>query len=225
MWELRDHRYGGRVKRYRDSPKGVLRCLDPLTKQPVAFPNELQFENWLLYWANCDVRELVVSPGRYSCLEQGKLISIKPHLLIKWADNNKYDEIQIIAPSYTKSKTSSCCTIQKIASANKVNWSVRTRREIRQNTVLLDNLLYIRQCLAITADDEILNSLDYVHNVIKLKNSYRRYELFAELSGVCSTETQMDAILFHLMRSGKISILIESEIIGSDTHIKLADNK
>jgi len=219
MWELRDHRYGGRKKRYEQFPKGVLRCLDPLTKRPVSFANELQFENWLLHWGNTKVRELIVSPGRYSCLEQGKSISIRPHLLVKWTDASKSDEIQIVTSLCLQAETVKVAKIQKVALANDLNWSIRTRLEIRRNTVLLDNLLHFRQCLAITADDDLAPAIDVALKVIESKIELHRADLFDALHDVCNTETQMDALLFHLIRAGKISLPIEYKKIGNCTCI------
>ena len=82
MWTGRDHKFGGLKKRYVNRPRGDYRSFDPLRRQPVSFGTELEYENWLLHWAQPAVRGFVIDPNRLRCLDHGRTVSIVPDLIV-----------------------------------------------------------------------------------------------------------------------------------------------
>lgn len=221
MWDLRNHKYGGRAKRYKEQPRGLARCLDPIGRQPVSFSTELMFENWILLWGDLAIRSIECAPTQFACLENGKLLTIKPHFLIRWRDTSKPSEIQVIVQTLARCKQTFQDSIQKIAAANNVGWSIRTRDVIRTNPVLLRNLMYLRQCTVMHVDEPISTLVKEILSLLAESKIRDRGNLLYDLKSFYSYDSQVDAVLFLLRNREIVSINIEVFPIGMETQISL----
>lgn len=148
MWSERDRKYGGRKLRYRDSPQAALRCLDPIRKRPVSFTTELAYENWLLYWADPKITNLVVQGDVLSCIERGRVRSVSPDLRFTLDGN----EIQLVVPREETASEDRMETLRRVADTHGFRWAIQTREKIRKNIVLLQNLDRLRQAMTMHVD-------------------------------------------------------------------------
>ena len=224
MWELRDHRYGGRAKRYAGYPRGVVRCLDPAAKKAVAFSTELQFENWLLFWGDPAVSEIDCNPPAIQSLENGKVLRIKPHLVVRWREDGKQPEAQLVISNSTRLDENRLNQARRIAAANLLGFSVRSKEEIRTNPILLENLRYLRQCATMHADEP---SQEIAHEILQLASRQRdltRGEVILRFSARPLVKSQIDAVLIRMQWQHLISIGLAEQPIGERTLLSFKES-
>ena len=215
MWSFREHRYGGLHRRYREFNGGVLRCIDPLRREPIAFPTELHYENWLLYWAQPGVRRLQVGGLRLYCMHLGHRFSVRPDLVV----TDHSEQIQIVMASSTPANEKRVQRLALVAKAHDLQWAARTRAEIRADPVLLSNLDRLRQCTTLNADDRAPAIERLVHDSLRAADSTTRGHLRQRM-GPHVPQSLLDATLLRLHAAGELSLELSAAPYGENTLVR-----
>ncbi|MGN8063422.1 hypothetical protein ACTJK4_17365 [Ralstonia sp. 22111] len=216
MWSIHEHSYGGLQRRYVDFRGGVLCCVDPLRHKPVAFATELHFENWLLYWAKPEVRQLTTEPARLQCMCRGTRMSLSPDLVIE----RENVEIQLVTSRLGSAAESLARRLAFVAEAHGFSWSLRTKREIRTDPVTLTNLDRLRQCATLYADEPARQVRRVVLASLHSQPLTTRRELRL-LVARDVPDTLLDATLVRLHAAGKLILELSGERYGERTVIRL----
>lgn len=215
MWSLREHRYGGLHRRYREFNGGVLRCIDPLRHQPIAFPTELHYENWLLYWARPEVRRLQTGGLRLQCMHLGHSLSVQPDLVV----TAHVEQIQIVMAASTPTSEKRVQRLALVAKAHDLQWAARTRAEIRADPALLSNLDRLRQCTTLHIDDRAPAIERLVHDGLRTAPWTTRGHLARRIEPH-TPQSLLDATLLRLHAAGELSLELSSAPYGNSTLVR-----
>jgi hypothetical protein len=215
MWSFREHRYGGLHRRYRDFNGGVLRCIDPLRREPIAFPTELHYENWLLYWAQPCVRRLQAGGLRLHCMHLGHRFSVRPDLVV----TAHTEQIQIVMAVSTPANEKRVQRLALVAKAHDLQWAARMRAEIRAEPMLLRNLDRLRQCATLHVDDRAPAIERLVHDGLRAEPSTTRGHL-GQRMGLHLPQSLLDATLLRLHAAGELSLELSGAPYGENTLVR-----
>ena len=214
MWSERDRRYGGLQRRYKNFHGSTVRCLDPVSRKPVAFATELHYENWLLYWARPGVKNLDPSAPKLGCLDSGRQRVIVPDL--------QFDlqgiEIQLVVARDGPGLEVRTHTLQRVADAHGLRWAIRTRRQIREKPFLISNLDTLRQCSTLHADEPGQWVRLRVESLLS-ECHFCTLDQIKERVGVRAPDTLVDSVLIGMHRSGEIEIDLTGGAYGQKTRI------
>ncbi|MEX3964522.1 hypothetical protein AB4Y42_20280 [Paraburkholderia sp. EG286B] len=105
----------------------------------------------------------------------------------------------------TKRKESS---LQRIATAHGCSWAVRTRKQIRENSLLLDNLEHFRQAATVFVDDPLDSLRRDVEAVLTDKSSVSFNDLRRALA-VPDKDSSLEAVLIRMQWAGRVHINLE----------------
>lgn len=204
MWAARDQRYGGLNTRYKTHHGGLVRMLNPFTGQPLEFSNTLKADNWLLRAFCPGAMECFDRVSGFNILERGKVKPSVIHTLTIFRDRIRIADL--VVTERAPKVESRWEVLQKAGSVYGFTPCLRTREEIRANSVLLENLDTMRQHLVqhggyfLIAADDVLRSLH--------QGASTRLELAKDLAHRPHSPEVIDTVLFSLYRQDKITINI-----------------
>lgn len=204
MWTGRDHKFGGLKYRYIKRSRGDTRSFDPLRREPVSFSTELEYENWLLHWAQPDVVGFVFDPERFRCLDHGRTVSIVPDLVVVRGDVQLQCVVRTLDEAAVKTEKS----LERIAQAYGCSWALRAREQIRANPLLLDNLERLRQA-AMVCVDEPLDQLHRQVETVLTDRSALPVRVLRESLKFAQQDSRLDAVLIRMHWAGHVHINLE----------------
>ncbi len=221
MWELRDLKFGGLNRRYKDGKGRLERAVDPFAECAVKLSTDLKFDNWLLR---------VFTPGVISCHEgpilltvlcEGRFVRAHCDLITKFRDGSCLADAVV---SIRTPRTEAAWSNLKIAApAHGLRAELRTRQEIRGNKVLLENLDYMRQYLVVHAHERDTTLEKAVVDVFARsdRTTFRVEEVARTLLNTPDRDEAFISGLFRLYRQGVISINISEVRYGCQSEITL----
>ena len=210
--EIPSIRWGGRVGRYQESRRGVVRCVDPLSGKSLSFVSDWALENYLLSRFDPTVdtvrRALVVTAaGRQP-------VSAIADLLIERVNGRL--EIQLIClrePPPAKFRV-----LKRQAEDQGARLVIRRRADIRANPILLRNLRHLRQVM--TQHYGMGRHLDSMLSEALGVGAMSRADMARVVTG--EDPQLIDARLGHLHCNGTIEIDLHRRAYGRQTIIRRA---
>ena len=208
-------RWGGLVKRYQGFPHGTKRLIDPISGAPVAFADDLIYENWILHRFNPSVVALHSSPLPIE-VEAGEVtISAVAQLDLRRKCGRR--ELHLVCkttPSRPKRRA-----LQAVADALNANLIVRPRELIRRDPVLVSNLRHLRQVMTKWAghgheiDAEIARLLTTVGSADRLTVVQALAHFEPDL---------IDSRLGHMHCAGRVLLQLSGSMYGNRTDVASA---
>lgn len=218
MWALRDERYGGRAKRYMKHRGAVVRCVDPIGVQTLAFSTLLHFENWLLHYARPDVVAVDANPAPLEYLHQGRLKRLRFDLLLRL--NTGIREIQLVVRHDDARVRAQCTSLQEAASSFGFVFVPRPRELVRANRTLLDNVGRLRQLLVAHSDSISSFTLNSICEQVHQAGEIKRGQLSeGEMSSLIAHPQCVDAALFKLYVARRVRLNLDEVPYGNETII------
>ncbi|PRE59517.1 hypothetical protein C6P86_23660 [Burkholderia multivorans] len=170
----------------------------------MAFATELHFENWLLYWAQPDVKRLVPHSPRLTCMYCGYRMGLSPDLFVE----REGVEIQVVSACVTPASEARARTLAYVGRAHGFAWSVRTPELIRSRPVLLANLDRLLQCATIHVDECGTSIWRMVAASVSDASVMTRGQIRARIHQEIP-DTLIDAVLVRMQAAGLLSIELE----------------
>ena len=217
MWAARDRRYGGLHARYKTHRGGLARMLDPFSAESLDFKSPLHADNWHLRAFCPGVVECLNGVSGFNILEGGQVKDVVIDTFTRFKDG-----VQIADMVVTKSTPSverSWKVFQQMGTVYRFTPFLRTRQEIRANSVLLENLDLMRQ--------HIVQHSHYfpivVHHVLNILagGATTKLKLSRDLAHCHHSDEVIDTVLFVLYRKNKVAINIAEVAYGLETKIAL----
>lgn len=218
MWALRDHRYGGRAKRYTSHPWGVVRCVDPISAMPLSFPTELHYENWLLHYARSDIVAIDAQPVPLEYVEAGRRHKARFDVLLRL--HTGVTVAQLVMRESSAVCKARCNALEVATRAHGFICEPRPRELIRANLILLNNLGRLRQLLAVHADtisQHILHALK--RQVLTYGTVSRKQLLTTRVAKLVGDPQRIDAALFKLFVARQIKLNLHEVMYDDHTQI------
>lgn len=221
MWAARDQRYGGLNTRYKTHRGGLVRMLNPFTGKPLEFGTTLQADNWLLRAFCPGAVECLDRVSGFNILERGKVKPSVIHTLTTFKDRIRIADL--VVTERTTKVESRWEVLQKAGSVYRFTPCLRTREEIRANSVLLENLDTMRQHLVQHGGYFLITVHDVLHSLHQ--GASTRLDLAKDLAHRPHSAEVIDTVLFSLYRQDKITINIAEVPYGIDTKITIKGPK
>lgn len=217
MWAARDKRYGGLSARYKTHRRGLARMLNPFTAESMDFKNLLHADNWLLRAFCPGVLECSYGVSGFNILEGGQVKGVVIDTLTTFKDGIRIADL--VVTQRTPAIEKSWGTLQKMGTVHRFTPCLRTREEIRANSVLLENLDTMRQHMA--QHGRYLPIV--VHEVLRSLSdgASTRLELSRDLAHRPHSSEVIDTVLFMLYRQDRVVINIAEVRYGIETKFAL----
>ncbi|WP_293596601.1 MULTISPECIES: hypothetical protein [unclassified Polaromonas] len=203
--------YGGLFARYSRRRGRLLRTLNPFTGQAVDYSTPLKGENWLLRVMTPGVISCEVEPTTLSYMDRGNRVRAYCDTLTIFGNN--FGIADLVVDDLTPQAEESFEALRKACTVYNYTPQLRTKREIRDNLILLENLIHMRQQLILHPvlpqhTKAVKEFFEYAPRAVSPRESlqwtYRKY----------FPATVIDSALFALHCSGHLSINIEEVPYG-----------